>query len=631
MASSIFPAVTAAGIAAACLLGSMAAANGDPARLRRADSFLGIHFDFHAGTDCTEIGKNTTRAMILEILDSVKPDYVQIDCKGHPGLSSYPTRVGNRAPGFVGDPLKLWREVTAERGVGLYMHYSGVWDSEAIRLHPEWGAVNADGSVNGNATSVFGPYADQILIPQLRELNRDWGVDGAWVDGECWATVPDYGTAAVAAFRKATGIENVPKGPGEPNWREWLEFHREAFRRYFRRYMAEVRKTNPQMQICSNWAFSDHMPEPVTAKVDWISGDYSPSDSVNSARFSARYIANQGKPWDLMAWSFAAPPNQSWRQKSAVQLKREAALVLALGGGFQAYFTQRRDGSVRLEHMPVMAEVARFSRERQNLCYRAKQVPQIALLYSAADHYRKMNGLFPRDPSEMSGVLQALLEGQNVVDVLGEHVLVRRMKQYRLIVLSEVAYLEPEFLRALTTYVQGGGRLLLIGEGTAALFGSQTSGAAQPFGADTDRDRAARLYRAGAGAIAVVPQPFSRRYLANRAPEDRDFLTALARELFPDPVVEVRGSHNVDVILNRAKGGLAINLINTSGRHWDYQNPILESIDPIGPLEVLVRRGRKPARVTLQPEGQSLYFTHTNGVTRVTVPRLDIHSIVVVE
>lgn len=90
-----------------------------PKRLKRADSFLGIHFDFHAGPDCNQIGKNTTREMVEAIIDQVKPDYLQIDCKGHPGLSSYPTKVGNPAPGFVGDPLKIWRQVTAERGVAL--------------------------------------------------------------------------------------------------------------------------------------------------------------------------------------------------------------------------------------------------------------------------------------------------------------------------------------------------------------------------------------------------------------------------------------------------------------------------------------------------------------------------------
>ena len=78
-----------------------------PKRLKRGDGYFGVHFDFHAGKDCTEVGKNTTRKMVETILDILQPDYVQTDCKGHPGLTSYPTRVGNQAPGFVGDPLKV--------------------------------------------------------------------------------------------------------------------------------------------------------------------------------------------------------------------------------------------------------------------------------------------------------------------------------------------------------------------------------------------------------------------------------------------------------------------------------------------------------------------------------------------
>jgi len=245
-----------------------------PQRLKRTESFLGIHFDFHAGPDGKEVGKNTTPEMVNAILDKVKPDYIQIDCKGHPGYSSYPTKVGNPVPGFVGDPLRVWREVTAARGVALYMHYSGVWDSRAIELHPDWAVINADGSTNKNATSVFGPYVDRLLIPQLRELAGDYGVDGVWVDGECWATVPDYGAAAVAAFRAATGFKEVPRKPGDAHWFEWMEFQREAFRKYLRHYLAEVKRTHPRFDIASNWAFSDHMPEPVSAPVAFLSGDF---------------------------------------------------------------------------------------------------------------------------------------------------------------------------------------------------------------------------------------------------------------------------------------------------------------------------------------------------------------------
>ena len=643
-----------------------------PKRLKRADSFLGIHFDFHAGPDCNEIGKNTTRASIENVIDLVHPDYIQIDCKGHPGLSSYPTKAGHPAPGFVGDPLRLWRQVTAERGVGLYMHYSGVWDSEAIRRHPDWAVMNADGKTNGNANSFFGPYADQLLIPQLRELAGDYGVDGAWVDGECWASMPDFSERALRAFRAATGFAEVPRKRSEPHWSEFLEFNRDAFRKYLSYYIAEVKKTHPAMQLCSNWAFTDHMPEMVSAPVDWISGDYSPEDSVNSARLSARYLARQGKPWDLMAWSFTTRPAKNGsRQKSAGQIQREAAVVLALGGGFQAYFNQRRDGSVREDLMPLMAEVAKFCRARQAICHHAELVPQVALLYSTAAHYREINGLFNRDLARLNGTLQALLESQQSVEVLGEHHLTGRMAEYPLIVLPECEYLEPAFRQELVAYVRGGGNLLLIGPKAAALFqdelGVTLEGAprpetrylaqtgslvptkglvqaarlesrAEPLGqlhlsndANSPSQPAASITAWGRGRIAATYFSFSQGYLSERSPAARAFLNDLARRLFPKPLVEVTGSSHVDVTVARRGLRLLINLVNTAGPHADVQDPIHDSIPPIGPLEIAIRTEQKPALLLLEPGHQALSFEFRDGIARTTVPRLDIHQVVVVE
>jgi len=643
----------------------------NPKRLKRAESFLGIHFDFHAGQDCTEIGKNTTREMIENVINQVRPDYIQIDCKGHPGLSSYPTKVGNQAPGFVVDPLRLWRQVTAEHGVALYMHYSGVWDSEAIRRHPDWGVVNADGRTNGNATSRFGPYADELLIPQLRELAGDYGVDGVWVDGDCWASVPDYSEPALKAFRQATGIEDVPRKPGDAHWFEFLQFHREAFRNYLRHYITQVKRTNPDFQMCSNWAFTDHMPEPVSAPVDFLSGDYSPDDSVNSARLSARYLTRQGVPWDLMAWSFSRGKSKDGRnQKTAIQLQREAAVVLALGGGFQAYFTQKRDGSVREERMPVMAEVAKFCRARQAICHRATQVPQVAVLFSTAAHYRKSNGLFARDLARINGALQALLEGQQSVEILGEHHLTGRMAEYPLIVVPEWEYLEPKFKDELFAYVKGGGNLLLIGPKTAAMFqaeldvtleGEPASAAgyrlthngepaaisgqvqpaklgprAKPFGGlqrsnetGASPQAAASIRESGRGKIAAVYFTFGQDYVTTRNNLSREFLNDLVRQLFPKPMVEVKGSSDVDVVVNRVGGKLAVNLVNTAGPH--QSEPIVDSIPPVGPLDVTIRQAAKPAKVTLEPAGTVLPFEHRNGEIHLVVPRVDIHEIIVVE
>ncbi|MBI5685442.1 MAG: hypothetical protein HZC54_10195 [Verrucomicrobia bacterium] len=593
------------------------AADGTPKRLKRADSFFGIHFDFHARADDTNIGANTTPVMVEEIINLVRPDYLQVDCKGHRGFCSYPTKVGHRAPSIVGDPLRVWRDVTAKHGVGLYMHYSGVWDSKAVEEHPDWAALNADSKPNTRATSFFGPYAEKLLIPQLRELAGDYGVDGMWVDGECWASVPDYGVPALAAFRKATGITNVPRKPGEPHWHEFLQFNREMFRKYLRHYIAAVKKTNPKFQICSNWAFTDHMAEPVSAPVDFLSGDYSPQDSVNSARLSARYLARQGKPWDLMAWSFSTKPTRA--QKTAVQLQREAAVVLAMGGGFQAYFTQNRDGSVRLNEMPVMAEVAKFCRARQAVCHHAQAVPQIGLLLSTTDQYRRTNGLFSRDLTRINGALHALLESQWSVEVLGEHQLAGRLRDYPLIVIPECEYLDAKFRNNLAAYVKAGGNLLLIGPSATKLFERELGGKVE---GET------KIVAYGRGKIAC--SSFSgQTYLRERPESLRRSLNDLARQLFPKPMVEVKGSNDVDVCLARNHGKLLVNLVNTAGPHKTQS--IIESIPPVGPLDITLRLPRKPAAVTLEPGARPLSCDYRDGQLRLTVPKVEVHEIVAVQ
>jgi len=160
-----------------------------PEKLRRADCFFGVHFDLHATEDITNAGATLTATMIDTFLTKVRPDFIQIDCKGHPGISSYPTKAGNPVKGFQKDPLKLWREVTEKNKVGLYMHYSGVWDGKAATDHPDWAIVKASGEKSVQKMSFFSPYVDKILIPQLKELSSEYQVDGAWIDGDCCLTL----------------------------------------------------------------------------------------------------------------------------------------------------------------------------------------------------------------------------------------------------------------------------------------------------------------------------------------------------------------------------------------------------------------------------------------------------------
>lgn len=645
----------------------------DPQRLRRGDSFLGIHFDFHAGPDCNSVGANTDREMIEYILDMVKPDYVQCDCKGHPGYSSYPTQVGYPAPGFVGDPLKIWREVTAERGVALYLHYSGVWDGRAVELHPAWARLDEDGKPDDRLTSVFGPYVDKLLIPQLQELNDVYHVDGVWVDGECWATERDYKEDAINDFQAETGLTTIPNKPDDHGWHEFSEFCRQGFRDYLHHYVTAMHEHNPEFQIASNWAYSSMMPEPVTVPVDFISGDFSAKNSINSARLEGRSMVYQGKPWDLMAWSFTWTDGL-YSTKSVPQLKQEAALVLALGGGFQAYFPQKRDGSIRRWQMSLMKEVAEFCRERQAFCHKAEPVPQVGLIYSGKAFYRQNRKLFAAWGGELNplnGILQALLESQQVVDVVMEHHLTNRIQDYPVLIYPEWNSIEPDFKEQLLDYVKNGGNLIVISPASVRLFeqelGVALTGEAsekviglfydgwiagvksvsqaveladdvKPFGKiyrDNDNtgdfDIAASIRDYGRGKIAGVYLELGAAYVAKSTTVARDFIAGLVREMFPDPIVTVSGSHQVDVTLNRINGSLAVNLVNTAGPHQDERVNVFDDIPPVGPLKVTIAVPEKPQQLYLEPGHRAVNYNYQNGRITLAIERLELHDIILCE
>ena len=119
---------------------------------------------------------------------------------------------------------------------------------------------------------------------------------------------------------------------------------------------------------------------------------------------------------------------------------------------------------------------------------------------------------------------------------------------------------------------------------------------------------------------------------AGRIAVVRRFLSGLVRELFPRPLVEVTGSQYVDVIVNRTADHdeLAVHLVNTAGPHHERDVYTFDEIPPVGPLEITIRTGEKPKAVRREPSGEEISFTFADGQLHCTLPRLDIHTILVV-
>ena len=639
-------------------------------QLRRSESFFGFHFDFHATANDKEIGKTLTAGMIDSLLTMTHPDYIQVDCKGHAGFSSYPTNVGNRAGGYTQDILKLFREVTARHNVALYVHYSGVWDQRAIAVHPDWGIVRPDGNRDSLKTSFYSGYLDSLLIPQLKELADVYHVDGAWVDGDCWAAEPDYSPRALQEFSKETGIATIPKSPNDLHYKEFLEFNRTLFKRHAAKYVDAIHRESPTFQITSNWAFSSLMPEPVTINVDFLSGDVAGQNCVNNAAFQARCLALQGKPWDLMAWSFGYAQQEGFFvPKSLSHLEQEAAEVMAMGGGFQSYWTQNRDGSLKTWNFPQMSKLAEFCRARQPYCQGSEPTADIAIWFSVKSWKKSFDGMYAGGTGPMEGILTLLLDGQHCVDVLMDHQIVPSLDRYRLLVIPEWTDLDSTLKAVVLKYVENGGAVLSIGAAAAGEFkpylgvafrgepktvpiyigypddlsgikslwqrvfpktGTETVGSCYSIcdSRYATGNPAATIVRMGKGKLAALYLDVGVPYYTTQSPTYRKLVNDIVSQLVTDPALSVTGSEYLHVVLSKKGTNTFIHLINTGGSHFNKRVFTYDEVPPLGPITIRLRREQNPSAVVLRPEGTPLQHRFQDGMLSIDLPRLNIHSII---
>lgn len=652
--------------------------------MKRKDCFFGLHFDYHANENTRDIGKNFSAETVERIVREVKPDFIQCDTKGHPGYSSYPTRVGTPAPHLKNDILRGWREATKKYGVSLFSHYSGIWDKAAVDAHPEWAVRDEDGKLNDmKVTSVFSPYADELLIPQLKELATEYGIDGAWVDGECWAQRIDYSEYAEKAWREKTG-KPLPKS-GDPDYREFSDFQRKAFFDYVKHYVTEVKKLVPEFEITSNWLNSAWVPDDLNI-TDYISGDLSPTNSVDSARYEGRLMQSFGRNWDIMSWGISFPVHYV---KSAVQLCQEAAVIMSLGGGFQVYNSQSPQNTVMDEWaIPVWAEVSRFCRERKRFSHGGKPIPDVGILYSTKAYYASFTGLFNHDCEynrEQVGLITALCDaGKSVSLALAEKLVKGEvdLSEYSAIAVGNLTEIENGVIEKLLKYVRDGGRLLLFGKDTAELIAPRFGIKAKPCGSqpvvmlgDGDYSVEVRSPYAiidascgktsvymhecrvdgdmnctnpppsvekmkesvpacitksfGKGAVTAIPVTLGKPYYGENTFELKKFFA----DALADVVTKVRSDKggDADVQLMQKDGRTYVHIVNLLGEHRSERVKTFDSIPPVKDVTVRLRADEKPKSVKIQPQNEPVAFTFDNGVVTVKVDEVKIHDILEIE
>ncbi|MBR5307966.1 MAG: alpha-L-fucosidase [Clostridia bacterium] len=654
---------------------------------KRKDSFWGIHCDYHAQPWMGTVGKTLCEDDIRKICRELKPDFWQIDCKGHFGYATYPTKCGNAMPDFAFDTLEMWRRVTREEGVALYMHYSGVWDEKYCREHPEARALRSDGSYCHAMTYRASKYVDDLLIPQICELAEKYEVDGIWLDGECWASEIDYHPETVEGFIRETGIElpdGAPKNVGDPYFEEYRNYNRELFRRYVRHYVDTIHEKYPDLQLTSNWIFSIHMPEPVSAGVDFLSGDNMPSDSLFSARYVSRYMPQQNMPWDIMGMGqrYASKGVVELLPEHPVQVMQQAAAVISLGGAFQVGLSQLFDGSPNTVNLLSLKEVAEFMKAREPFCFKGRVIPQAAMLISTYDRYLESDRLFVLGDIDSKRGLTALLcdSGQSF-ELVSEHSIKENINRFAMLVVPEtIKELHPDTVKLLLDYARDGGNLVLVGTKTCEIFashgapftvgeiednlpegrflcqqnepkdqrfwytdGKTVGGVMYPkrivptgehevvahlcYSIKTEKHPFAVIMPWHSGKIAAIGADLGTEYNKSSQYLHRDLMKLIAGKLYTPLARIERSLGHLEIVCLEKNGRLMLQLVNGNGNHNNINCSTEDFIPPVVDIRISVATDRAPEKILLQPDGRELAFEYKNGRAYFDIDRVYIHSI----
>jgi hypothetical protein len=658
------------------------------------DSTFILHYEHHyAPGRYPEPLTGYDPAQVRRVLEAVRPDALQYYAKGHSGYVPYPTRFDNRLPGLSDEPevdlLASLREITQELGIRFVLAYSGLIDFRAAEWRSGWMRIKSDYSHYPNrALCPNSGYVDELMLPQLDELLERYRPDGLWVDAEGWTVSPCWCSSCESEYQMLSE-RAVPLEPHDPLWRDWLEFHRDSFRRYLTKVGRFTHDRIDELVYASSGSFSTHQPEVLAAGPDRLSRDLSPAFSLRQAGLEARFFDRRGLPFDLMTWNRTSA--RPWAQgrlpalpaypKTFDHLAQEGAVILANGGRWSVWLrTYGDDALPEVEHGPV-ARAAAFARERSEWCLDTESAAEVAVLHTESTHLAAGNGLYDPGPSldRIRGAHQLLLELHHPHDVVTTEHFLRDPDRYRVLILPEQIAFPHELDEPLTEWVRRGGRLIASGRvsprinedlPTFALeevLGVRWTGGQDPEGYFHHRGYPLQvaapvchvaLHEAellepllvsghevrlqSTGLVGVSRHPLGEgegyyiaadlfaAYHRTQYPGLREILGDLLEAALPVPVVLTSAPPTVEITLRRRGTDTIIHFVDHSpGKSLAQNNAFIEEVPRAQPFWVTVTTPEQPAHVHLQPREETVGWSYTDGALTVAIPGFHLHAALV--
>jgi hypothetical protein len=429
----------------------------------------------------------------LQVLADAGADSVVLFAKCQYGNAYYPTRVGRRHSALEGRDL-FGEQVRAAhaRGIRVIAYFSNMWDTAAAGAHPEWALVPAEsrGSTGRWPALCLRSGYRQVALDQVREIARDYEIDGLWSD--ILTAGPCVCHRCEAAFEAEYG-RRMPVGRDDEGWLDLVHFSQTTLSDYLREQRAVLAAERPAAALIPNFYATTFVDAVIGLSTEHLaladigsSEGYTDWHGLGFPSFASSYIRAgvQGRPSEVLVSRFV----HTWdfTLRSEAQLRFEAFTVAAHGSTVSVDDQPYATGAIEPEVYSRLAPVFTRIRERSPWLDGAHPEPYAALYVS--QNARELESLLgsPENPSigeqsaqfppseprsspsdlvaAVTGSYRALVESHLPVTLVDERpASLAGLGDHRVLVLADVLAFSPAEAAAIRDFVRNGGGLVVTG------------------------------------------------------------------------------------------------------------------------------------------------------------------------
>ena len=654
--------------------------------------FRQIHLDFHTSAHIGAVaGRFDADAFVKTMLDA-HVNSVTVFAKCHHGHLYYDTEHPARHPGLKKgfDLLAAQIDALHKHNIAAPIYVSVLCDEYAANEHPDWLALNPDGSPCGagpfdgpwQRLDMASPYQD-YLADQIDEVLRKFKpIDGLFVD-----ICPD--TPSCSKWF----IDAMGKAQLDPE----SETDRRRFaRRLSHQYMTRCNKmiaaahrgrqvrvwynSRPLVCLGEEKKFIRHIDIEALPTGQW---DYS------YFPLNVRFVRTLGLPYMGMTGRF----HKSWADfgglKPPPALMYECTQMLAHGAVCSVGDQMHPRGTLDKPAYQLIAGVYRHVEACEPWCRDATSVSQIAVLRSLqqqVDYQPDLTG-------PEVGAVRLLQQLRHQFDFVGDTD-DAELGGYDLVIVPDNVAVTAGLKTKLSAHVRAGGALLAAGHGAVDENGQPilkemgvAAEGASPYtttyvriapalcrliagfdhvmyetglrltagrGAEvlarvvepyfergwkhfcshfqTPPDKlspyAAALQR---GRIITLAHPVFRAYAAHANIWIRDMVGAAIDRLLPQPLLRCGGPSYLETTVTRQGKRTIVHLLSYCPQRRAPDLDIVEEATELHDLQLSLKLDRAPKKVYTAPDRAPLNFDYADGRTSTTVPVVNGHQMIVFE